>query len=113
MAKKEDITKKTKPSVTKKTTARGLGRGLNALLGTDAITSATDMVLEQVKSVRINDLSPNQEQPRQDFDQERLQELAESIRENGIVQPLLVTANPDGQGYIIVAGEALAGGQDG
>ncbi|MGI6090897.1 MAG: ParB/RepB/Spo0J family partition protein [Saccharofermentanales bacterium] len=89
----------------KKTTGRGLGRGLNALLGTETLSVTTGTGVEQVKKVKLNDLSPNQDQPRQTFDPERLQELADSIQKNGIVQPLLVIPARTGGGYTIVAGE--------
>ena len=89
----------------KKTTGRGLGRGLNALLGAETLSAATGTGVEQVKKVKLNDLSPNQDQPRQNFDPERLQELADSISKNGIVQPLLVVPARTGRGYTIVAGE--------
>ncbi|HHU07466.1 MAG TPA: ParB/RepB/Spo0J family partition protein [Clostridiaceae bacterium] len=88
-----------------KSASRGLGRGLNALLSADAIASLNEADAEQVRKIRINELSPNKAQPRQDFDPESLQELALSIESNGIVQPLLAVANGGGKGYTIVAGE--------
>lgn len=81
---------------------RGLGRGLEALfeseegLGRDAA---------QVSEIEINLLEPNRDQPRQDFDQEALSELAESIRNEGIVTPLIVTPAAKAGRYMIVAGE--------
>lgn len=89
----------------KRATGRGLGKGLNALLGAEMLSAATGTGVEQVKQVKLNDISPNQDQPRQNFDPERLQELAESISKNGIVQPLLVIPAKTGRGYTIVAGE--------
>lgn len=83
-------------------TKRGLGRGLEALfeseegLGRDAA---------QVSEIEINLLEPNRDQPRQDFDQEALSELAESIRNEGIVTPLIVTPAAKAGRYMIVAGE--------
>lgn len=83
-------------------TKRGLGRGLEALfeseegLGRDAA---------QVSEIEINLLEPNRDQPRQDFDQEALSELAESIRNEGIVTPLIVTPAAKAGRYTIVAGE--------
>ncbi len=83
-------------------TKRGLGRGLEALfeseegLGRDAA---------QVSEIEINLLEPNRDQPRQDFDQEALAELAESIRSEGIVTPLIVTPAAKAGRYMIVAGE--------
>jgi len=79
---------------------KGLGRGLDALISSaDTLDNARDSVLE----VKINDVEPNAEQPRKVFDQEKLQALAESIKEHGVVQPIIV--RQDGNRYVIVAGE--------
>ena len=80
--------------------SRGLGKGLGALLSSDGIPEdASDSVVE----LKINDVSPNTEQPRKVFDEEALNELASSIKENGVIQPIIVTKKKDG--YVIVAGE--------
>jgi len=80
---------------------RGLGKGLGALL------SQTDPISEEVRSaiveLKITDISPNVEQPRKYFDQNKLEELASSIRENGVIQPIIVCKGE--RGYRIVAGE--------
>ena len=73
---------------------RGLGRGLDALLEPESA----------VRSLPLSRLKPNRLQPRADFDEEGLAELANSIRAQGIVQPIVVTQDVDG-GYLIVAGE--------
>ena len=73
---------------------RGLGRGLDALIRPG----------DPVRSLPVERLRPNRFQPRSDFNEEGLQELAESIRAQGIVQPLIVTRAGDGA-YTIVAGE--------
>jgi len=79
---------------------KGLGRGLDALISSaDTLDNARDSVLE----VKINDVEPNAEQPRKVFDQEKLQALAEYIKEHGVVQPIIV--RQDGNRYVIVAGE--------
>ncbi len=79
---------------------KGLGKGLDALISsTNALEEAKNSILE----VRINDVEPNSEQPRKVFDQERLEALAESIKEHGVVQPIIVRSN--GARYIIIAGE--------
>ena len=75
---------------------RGLGRGLDALLDSQAA--------EEPRSLPISRLKPNRFQPRSRFDESGLEELADSIRVQGIVQPLLVTPAPGGD-YVIVAGE--------
>ena len=79
---------------------KGLGKGLGALLSTEGITEdKKDSVVE----LKINDVSPNVDQPRRDFDDEALNELAQSIKENGVIQPIIVQKK--GNGYRIVAGE--------
>ena len=79
---------------------RALGRGLDAMLSSDGIpASKGDSVVE----LKINDISPNEGQPRKIFDDERLQELAASISESGVIQPIIVQKKNGG--YRIVAGE--------
>lgn len=77
---------------------KGLGRGLDALLG-----DYTQPTPEGVQQVDIHLIDTNAGQPRKDFDQEKLQELADSIRQHGVVQPILLRQN--GERYVIVAGE--------
>ena len=89
----------------------GLGKGLNALIPEDTILSTLDTKLEKTDddrakgsiSIDINLIKSNEEQPRKSFDDEKILELAESIRSNGIIQPL-VLKKVDNE-YIIVAGE--------
>ena len=76
---------------------KGLGKGLGAL-----ITSA-DTDEPGVKEIRINDIEPNSGQPRKHFNDEKLAQLADSIKQHGVVQPLIVQR--DGNTYKIVAGE--------
>ncbi len=85
---------------------RGLGRGLGALLNTPSL-SAAETGTEGVRSVAVDQISPNPEQPRQHFDDKQLSELAESIRANGLIQPLIVTRAPANVPvpYILIAGE--------
>jgi len=79
---------------------KGLGKGLDALISSvNALEDTKNSVLE----VKINDVEPNQDQPRKVFDQEKLEALAQSIKDHGVVQPILV--RKEGQRYIIVAGE--------
>jgi len=90
----------------------GLGRGLGSLIPTKKLSTnfVTDAKLSEVmESERISQLpvekiSPNPHQPRQNFGAESLSGLAESIREHGILQPLIVTKK-DFDGYELVAGE--------
>ena len=82
------------------TRSKGLGKGLGALLPTEGIPeSAGDSVVE----LKINDISPNEGQPRKDFNEEALKELSDSIKENCVIQPIIVQKK--GSGYRIVAGE--------
>ena len=76
----------------------GLGRGLDALL------PQTDSLLETVvRDIAIDDIDPNADQPRREFDKDALEQLADSIREAGVLSPILVVE--DGLRYRIVAGE--------
>ena len=87
---------------------RGLGRGLSALIG-DAIPPETadsgDPVSTADRSIPIEFIEPNPDQPRRDFDQQDLQDLAASIRAKGVLQPLLVRPFGDAGKYQIIAGE--------
>ncbi len=75
----------------------GLGKGLEALFADNAADVAT-------RSLRVADIEPNQDQPRKHFDESALAELADSIRQFGIIQPIAVRPLPGG-GYQIIAGE--------
>ena len=77
----------------------GLGKGLDAIfLENDAEDS------ESAVTLKISEIEPNRDQPRRDFNEESLRELADSIATHGVLQPLLVRPLPDG-GYQLVAGE--------
>jgi ParB family chromosome partitioning protein len=78
---------------------RGLGRGLDALFA----ASANSYEQETINEVPIAEIVPREEQPRKVFDQESLKELSDSIREHGVLQPLLVRVK--NQEYEIIAGE--------
>lgn len=78
---------------------KALGRGISALLGEETVTVKEETFLE----LDIDLIMPNAEQPRQKFNEESLEELAQSIRANGVVQPILVRKK--GSQYEIVAGE--------
>ena len=85
---------------------RGLGRGLDALLGSEP--EKTVEVAEGstgVAEVSVDHLEPNRFQPRTHFDESGLDELAESIRAQGVVQPIVVTPKDEKGRYTIVAGE--------
>lgn len=76
----------------------GLGRGMNSLLNDNSIDSGSAV------TVNINDIEPNRNQPRKDFDEEALSDLAESIAQHGLIQPIVVRPTIDGR-YTIIAGE--------
>ncbi|MBN1891566.1 MAG: ParB/RepB/Spo0J family partition protein [Clostridiales bacterium] len=79
---------------------KGLGKGLGALLSVEGIP---EQAMDSVVELKINDIHPNTEQPRKSFNEEGLRELADSIVENGVIQPIIVAKR--GTGYRIVAGE--------
>jgi len=77
---------------------KGLGKGLGAL-----ITSSTAAEQPRHEMIPIDSISPNPMQPRRRFNEESLEELAESLKEHGLVQPIIV--RPSGTGYEILVGE--------
>jgi len=81
---------------------RRLGRGLNALLGTGAISSEGNSDADQ-SVIHVDLIERNPFQPRREFDQSTLNELTDSIKQHGILQPLLVRTA--GGGYQLIAGE--------
>ena len=84
---------------------KGLGRGLSALFG-DQKPTEKPKDFTQSNLISISDLSRNPYQPRQSFSEEKLEELANSIRKNGIIQPIAVRPSKSKDGkYEIVAGE--------
>ncbi len=76
---------------------KGLGRGLSSLIGDTKVKN-------NVNKISINDLVRNQYQPRKTFNKEQLQELTDSIKESGVLQPIIVRNNHLGK-YEIIAGE--------
>lgn len=94
----------------------GLGKGLDSLIPDNGKVSDQEKKVKVVEKViekivekpaeiklKINQIEPNREQPRKNFDEEALQELSESIRQFGILQPLIVQERDDY--YVIIAGE--------
>ncbi|MES1943997.1 chromosome partitioning protein ParB [Salinisphaera sp. PC39] len=83
---------------------RGLGRGLDALLGGDLAPDADEAAAAgELHELALDDLHPGRYQPRTEIDTDALESLAQSIRTQGVLQPLVV--RPDGSGYEIIAGE--------
>jgi len=91
----------------------GLGKGLSTLMGEDIALLASpdtntspEQILDKIVTVMIDSLVPSPFQPRRVFDESALNDLVESIREKGVLQPLLVRPNPNKKdGYEIIAGE--------
>lgn len=88
---------------------KGLGRGFDSLIPTTLIdemfdpTAAQDGKLSKLQELLVDDIQPDPEQPRRLFDEGAMAELAVSIREHGVLQPIVVS--PQGKKYVIVAGE--------
>lgn len=110
----EEIAKETAKRPAKRVT--GLGRGLNSLFGdiqreepivtgetADESSAATGTIIEGLRSIAVSDIRPNPDQPRQTFDSDALDELASSMRQRGVIQPIVV--RPHGKNFQIVAGE--------
>ncbi len=88
---------------------KGLGRGFESLIPTDLLdesfdpTAAQDQQVSELRQIKLDQIVANPDQPRKQFDEDSLQDLAESIAEHGVVQPIIVA--PFKGGYQIVAGE--------
>lgn len=88
----------------------GLGRGFDSLIPSELLdesfdpTSSQDERVSELRTVKLDDIHPDPEQPRRSFDEVSLDELATSIKEHGILQPIVLTPLKSG-GYQIVAGE--------
>ena len=89
---------------------RALGKGLDALIpitnreyGEEQEKIEKTKNEESILDLRINDIDPNPEQPRKDFNREKIEELAFSIEKHGVIQPIIV--RPHGDRYMIIAGE--------
>ncbi len=88
---------------------KALGRGFESLIPTDVLdetfdpTLASDEQISELRYIKVDDIQPNPEQPRRSMDETALAELAGSIREHGVMQPIIVS--PAKNGFMIVAGE--------
>jgi len=93
----------------KKGPSRGLGRGFESLIPTDLLddsfdtTKHIDEQVSELKTLNISEVTADPDQPRRTFDQDALNELADSVKEHGVLQPIIVTKHNGG--YQIVAGE--------
>ena len=81
---------------------KGLGRGLGAIFGNETIDIKVKPMAEMAE-IKVADWSPNPTQPRRNFDEVALEELADSIRTLGLIQPIAV--RKDGEKYLIISGE--------
>ena len=78
---------------------KGLGRGLSSLIGETKIKTNTNKLL-------LSDIVPNKYQPRKNFEKENLEDLSNSIKERGVIQPIIVrVSNSEKSKYEIIAGE--------
>ncbi len=89
--------------------ARGLGRSFESLIPTDLIdesfdpTAAQEGQVSELRSLPVTSIEADPDQPRRHFDEEAIDELAQSVKEHGVIQPIIVIRK--GEGYQIVAGE--------
>ena len=84
---------------------KGLGRGLDAIFGGDVVDlDAKLKPMSRMAEIAVDEIVPNPTQPRTQFDEEALGELADSIRQLGVIQPITVRRNDNGK-YIIISGE--------
>ena len=83
----------------------GLGKGLDALFSDNLLSNEENMdnATEKIHKIKVIEIEPNREQPRKNFDEEALEELANSIKIYGVLQPIIVNKKEDY--YEIVAGE--------
>ena len=92
-----------------KNVKRGLGKGLDSLIPAKTSSSSKEQKIEEkhiegkIVNLRITEIVPNKNQPRRNFDEDALLELADSIKQHGMINPLIV--NPRDGNYMIVAGE--------
>ncbi len=97
------------PTSNRSSSKKGLGRGFESLIPTELLDESFDPTLSQdhkvseLRNIKIEEIVVDQNQPRKQFEQSSIDELAESVREHGILQPIIVT--PHKGGYQIVAGE--------
>jgi len=89
-----------KPAAGNQLRRGGLGRGLASLIPATSSPGASE-----TSSIAIDAVRPNPYQPRTEWDEDRLQELAESIKTHGLIQPLIVSVGREADTYVLIAGE--------
>lgn len=87
---------------------KGLGKGLGSLFGEqDIAEAASDNIISSrgdINNIKMSLIEPNKKQPRRSFDEEKINALSQSIKEHGVIQPIIITPSENGM-YKIVAGE--------
>ena len=83
--------------------SKRLGKGINAIINPEFKKNANSSISTGINKVKINDIKPNPDQPRRDFDKKSLEELSISIKNKGVITP--ITLRKSGKHYEIVAGE--------
>ena len=83
----------------------GLGKGLGALLPVFDEEEILKENADEVKKIALAEIIPNPEQPRKVFDEDEMQDLAASVKEHGVLVPIIVNKNENDTQYVIVAGE--------
>lgn len=83
----------------------GLGKGLGALLPVFDEEEILKENADEVKKIALAEIIPNPEQPRKVFDEDEMQDLAASVKEHGVLVPIIVNKNENDEQYVIVAGE--------
>ncbi len=97
------------PTSKKESQKRGLGRGFESLIPTELLdesfdpTVSQDHQISELRNIKLDQIIVDSDQPRKQFEQTSIDDLAVSIREHGVLQPIIVT--PHGDGYQVVAGE--------
>jgi ParB family chromosome partitioning protein len=97
------------PVSNKKSSKRGLGRGFESLIPTELLdesfdpTASQDQKISELRQIKLSQIVVDPNQPRKNFDQEAIEDLAESIIQHGVLQPIIVA--PHKGGYQVVAGE--------
>lgn len=84
---------------------KGLGKGIDAMISGDNTKTkqVVKEVVKEVDTIDINKIEPNNNQPRKNFNEDKIHELAESIKQHGLIEPLIVQKGKKGF-YTIIAG---------
>ena len=83
----------------------GLGRGLDALIPSEGTYLQSELASEQVTKILIENITANPQQPRKTINLNELESLASSIKEHGVIQPVIVSKSENNDQYTLIAGE--------